>query len=79
MYSVLGTLAFADCDGPVVLAVLMFGGPTVDPKPHDRWQKETPKPPHIISFNGTDNGYGSPAGCGSNSIYDYYGHVTWEP
>jgi hypothetical protein len=73
MYDILGPLAFADCDGPVVLAVLLFGGGDIHPHP------VRPKPPHKVPFNGTDNGYNSPAGCGPNSIYDYSGHVVWEP
>ena len=71
MYAVLGPIGFADCDGQVVLAVLGFGG--LSPKP----QHTGPKPPHVINFNGTDNGYNSPTGCGSNSIYDYFGHITF--
>jgi hypothetical protein len=70
MYSVLGPLGFADCDGPVVLQVLGFGG--LSPKP-----QTNRRPGHTIPFGGTDNGYNSPAGCGSNSIYDFTGHITF--
>ncbi len=71
MYAVLGPLAFANCDGPVVLAIIGFGG--LKPKPH----RERPRPPHTAPFSGTDDGYNSPGGCGPNSIYDYAGHVTF--
>jgi hypothetical protein len=71
MYAVLGPIGFADCDVPCILAVLGYGSlaPQID--------HNGPKPPHTISFSGTDNGYNSPTGCGSNSIYDYVGHITF--
>jgi len=71
MYTVLGPLIFANCDGPVVLAVLGFGG--LSPNPTRR----RPPSERTIPFSGTDNGYQSEDGCGSNSIYDYTGHITY--
>jgi hypothetical protein len=71
MYVALRGVGFADCDGPVVLQVIGFGGPFPQPDRHG------PPEPHKAPFNGTDNGYDSPSGCGSNSIYDYAGHITF--
>jgi hypothetical protein len=67
MYSVLGPIGFADCDGPVVLQVLLYGG--------KRGRLPGLKRSSKWYFSGTDNGYDSPTGCGSNSVYDYSGSL----
>lgn len=63
--SVFGGVIFPNCDGPCVLAADLTTGAKI-------W-KGAPS----YMFQGSDSGYDSPAGCGSNSIYQY--GVSFDP